>query len=61
MDFGDDIGILQKEIIRTLQDDGGDVTVQVIVTADKSDGFSENAARAVKSNSEQLNAEFESN
>ena len=61
MDLGDDIGILQKEIIRTLQDDGGVVTVQVIVTADKSDGFSENAARAVKSNSEQLNAEFESN
>ena len=61
MDFSDDIDILQKEIIRTLQDDGGVVTVQVIVTADKSDGFSKNITRAVKSNSEQLDAEFESN
>ena len=61
IDFGNDIDTLHKEIIRTLQDDGGEVTIKIIVTADKSDGFSENIARAVKSNSEQLNAEFKSN
>ena len=60
MDFGANIDTLHDEIIRTLQDDGGEVTVQIIVTADKSDGFSENTTRSVKQNSKQLNAEFKS-
>ena len=54
----DEFDVLRDEIIRTLSDDGGDVSVQIIVTADKSDGFSENTARAVKQNSEHLGAEL---
>ena len=58
--FGDEIDILQDEIARTLQADGGKVKIEITVTAEKSDGFSENTARAVKQNSEHLNAEFKS-
>ena len=55
--FGDEIDIIQDEIARTLQADGGKVKVEIIVTADKSDGFSENTTRAVKQNSKHLKAE----
>ena len=58
--FAEDIDILQDEIARTLQADGGKVKIEITVTADKSDGFSENTARAVKQNSEHLDAEFKS-
>ncbi|RKU21438.1 hypothetical protein C6500_06685 [Candidatus Poribacteria bacterium] len=58
--FGDEIDIIQDEIARTLQADGGTVKVEVTVIANKSDGFSENTTRAVKQNSEHLNAEFKS-
>lgn len=58
MDFSEDIDFLQHEIVRTLHEDGGEVTVQVIVTAKKTEGFSENAARSVKNNSAELGAEF---
>ena len=58
--FAEEIDILQDEIARTLQADGGKVKIEITVTADKSDGFSENTARAVKQNSEHLNAEFKS-
>ena len=58
--FVEDIDILQDEIVRTLQADGGTVKVEVTVIANKSDGFSENTTRAVKQNSEHLNAEFKS-
>ena len=58
--FADGINGIQKEIASTLQSDGGEIKVQVIVTAEKSDGFSQNTVRAVKSNSEILNAEFKS-
>ena len=58
--FGDEIGIIQDEIARTLQADGGNVRIEITVTANKSDGFSENTTRAVKQNSEHLNAEFKS-
>ena len=54
----DEIDVLRDEIIRTLTDDGGNVSVKIIVTADKSDGFSENTARAIKQNSEHLGAEL---
>ena len=50
----------QDEIARTLQADGGNVKIEITVTANKSDGFSENTTRAVKQNSEHLNAEFKS-
>ena len=40
----DEIDALRDEIVRTLSDDGGEVSVKIIVTADKSDGFSENTA-----------------
>ena len=58
LSFNDEMDIIQDEIARTLQADGGKVKVEIIVTADKSDGFSENTTRAVKQNSEHLNAEF---
>ena len=60
LSFNDEIDIIQDEIARTLQTDGGTVKVEIIVTADKSDGFSENTTRAVKQNSEHLKAEFKS-
>ena len=59
--FMDEIETLQSEIARTLQADGGNVKIEITVTANKSDGFSENTTRAVKQNSEHLNAEFKSN
>ena len=58
--FVEDIDIIQDGIARTLQADGGTVKIEITVTADKSDGFSENTARAVKQNSEHLSAEFKS-
>jgi hypothetical protein len=58
--FMEEIEILQDEIARTLQADGGNVKIEITVTASKSDGFSENTTRAIKQNSEHLNAEFKS-
>lgn len=58
--IAEDIATIQDEIVRTLQADGGNVTVEITVIADKSDGFSENTTRAVKQNSEHLNADFKS-
>ena len=58
--FGDEIDMIQDEIARTLQADGGNVKIEITITANKSDGFSENTTRAVKQNSEHLNAEFKS-
>ncbi len=58
--FMEEIETLQDEIARTLQADGGNVKIEITVTANKSDGFSENTTRAVKQNSEHLNAEFKS-
>ena len=60
LSFSNEIDSIQDEIARTLKADGGTVRVEIIVTADKSDGFSENTTRAVKQNSEHLNAEFKS-
>ncbi len=56
--FDENINILQEEIAQSLQADGGRVKIEITVTAEKSDGFSENTTRAVELNSEQLNAEF---
>ena len=54
----DDVNALRQEIIRNLLDDGGSVTVEIIVTGDKPGGFSESARRAVRENSVQLSLEF---
>ncbi len=56
----EEIEVIQNEIARTLQADGGKVKIEIVITAEKSDGFSENTTRSVKSNSEHLKAEFES-
>ena len=58
--FMDEIKTLQDEIAHTLHADGGNVKIEITVTANKSEGFSENTTRAVKQNSEHLNAEFKS-
>ncbi len=58
--FADEIGVIQDEIVRTLKTDGGNVKIEVVVTADKSEGFSENTTRSVKLNSEHIDAEFKS-
>ncbi|RKU18950.1 hypothetical protein C6501_01990 [Candidatus Poribacteria bacterium] len=59
--FAEEIEVIQDEIVQTLQTDGGNVKIEVVVTAEKSDGFSENTARSVKLNSEHIDAEFKSN
>lgn len=53
-----DFNQLRDEIIRNLRNDGGDVTVEVIIRADKTDGFSESITRAVRENSAQLELDF---
>ena len=58
--FTEEIEAIQDEIARTLKTDGGKVKIQIVVTADKSEGFSENTTRSVKSNSEHIDAEFKS-
>ena len=54
----DDINQLRDEIIRNLRDDGGEISVEIIVSASKAEGFSENIARSVRQNSQQLKLEF---
>ena len=53
-----DFNQLRDEIIRNLRNDGGDVTVEVIIRADKTYGFSESITRAVRENSAQLDLDF---
>ena len=55
----DDISVLREEIIRNLSDDGGGVTVEITITANKPEGFSESTARVVRENSVQLSLDFE--
>ena len=50
----DDINLLREEIIRTMQNDGGEISVTVTIEARKPDGFSENAARSIRQNSDAL-------
>ena len=54
----DDFNTLREEIIRNLSQDGGEVTVQITISARKPDGFSEGTTRSVKENSVQLGLEF---
>ncbi len=54
----DDINVLREEIIRNLSSDGGEITVEITVSASKPDGFSESIIRSVRENSVQLGLEF---
>ena len=55
----DDINLLRDEIIRNLNADDGSVTVEIVITANKPEGFSESTARSVRENSAQLDLDFE--
>ena len=55
----DDINTLREEIIRNLSADGGEVSVEIIISAQKADGFSESITRSVRENSIQLGLEFD--
>ena len=50
----DAVGQLRDEIIRNLNHDGGSVTVQITISAEKSDGFSAGITRSVRENGQQL-------
>ena len=54
----DDINALREEIIRNLSADGGEITVEITVSALKPEGFSESTTRSVRENSVQLGMEF---
>lgn len=56
----DDIDNLRQEIIGPLSADGGNVTVEITITAYKTDGFSQNIERSVKENSIELNIHVKS-
>ncbi len=55
----DDINLLRDEIIRNLNADDGSVTIEIVITANKPEGFSESAARAVRENSVQLGLDLD--
>ena len=55
----DDVNTLREEIIRNLTNDGGEVTVEIIVSATKAGGFSESIARSVRENGVQLGLDIE--
>lgn len=56
----DDIDALRQEIIGPLDTDGGNITVEITITAYKADGFSQNIERSVRENGTQLNVEVKS-
>ena len=53
-----DFNQLRDEIIRNLRNDGGTVTVEVIISGRKDEGFSESITRAIRENSVQLELDF---
>ncbi len=55
----DDISQLQSEIIRTLHDGGGEVTVKIIIEAQNAHGFSQNITRSIRENGIQLNLDIQ--
>ncbi len=57
----DDMNDLRQEIIEPLNTDGGEVTVEITITAYKADGFSQNIERSVKENSAELDVEVKTN
>ena len=46
----DDINLLRDEIIRNLRADDGSITIEIVITGNKPEGFSEGTARAVREN-----------
>ena len=54
----DDLSPLRDEIVRTLMDGGGEVTISVTISATNASGFSESITRAVRENSRQLGLDF---
>ena len=58
-DISHDVSNIQAEIVRNLQDDGGQVTVTITVSASKTGGFSEETLRAVRINGTQLELQIE--
>ena len=54
----DDINLLRDEIIRTMQNDGGAISVTITIEARQPEGFSENAARSIRQNSDALGVEL---
>ena len=56
----DAINDLRQEIIAPLDADGGDVKIEITITAYKADGFSQNIERSVKENGIELDIEVKS-
>ena len=56
----DAINDLRQEIIAPLDTDGGDVTIEITITAYKAEGFSQNIERSVKENGIELDIEVKS-
>ena len=54
-----DFNQIREEIARTLTAAGGNVTVEIVVTGRKEDGFSENTTRSLRDNSDILGVELE--
>ena len=50
----DDINLLRDEIIRTMRNDGAEIRITITIEARNSEGFSENAARSIRQNSDVL-------
>ncbi len=55
----DDINLLRDEIIHNLREANGSVTIEITVTANKPEGFSESTVRAVRENSAQLGLDLD--
>ena len=55
----DDISLLREEIIRNLREDGGEVSIEIVVRARKAGGFSEGTTRAVRENGIQLGLDID--
>ena len=56
----DDFSNLRNDIIRVLQDGGGEITLTITIEASKHDGFDEGITRPVRENSGQLGMNFDS-
>ena len=54
----DHINLLRDEIIRNLNDDDGSVTIEIVITANKPEGFSDSTVRVTRENSDQLSLDF---
>ncbi len=53
-----DLNAIRDEIARSISSAGGDVTVDIIVSGLKENGFSEGVSRGIKENAEHFNAQY---